>query len=418
MNSPSISMKKLQAADRVLGRMACTLLGPLRHWRRRSVEPPREILLIKFWGIGSLQLLTPAVRSLRERFPDARITLLTLRGNAEFAIGLGCFDSVETLDVTGSGWARVLWRIARLFRQVRGARFDRVYDFEFFTRFSAVVSLFTGAPVVRGFASPTIDRGDFHTATVPFNRYWHVARNFRALAEGENGHEIETDAVTRFDVSEGATRALRNELERRGLAANRPFVVLNPNAGELSLERRWPAENFARLAKRLIVEDELAVVLIGTKSEAAYVQAIEEAIDTIPRGTLFNLSGSLTVSQLAALLRSAECAVSNDSGPMHIAAALGTATLGLFGPETPLMYAPIGRRVRVLWEPPVCSPCINVHDNKVANCIHGRPECLVNLTVERVHEELRFLRHGAVLRPVGGELPIHPQTYPPLAPAE
>ena len=81
--------------------------------------------------------------------------------------------------------------------------------------------------------------------------------------------------------------------------------------------------------------------------------------------------------------------VSNDSGPMHIGAALGTPTLGLFGPETPVMYAPIGRRTSALWRPPVCSPCINVHDNKVANCVRGHPECLTNLSVEEVHEELQ-----------------------------
>jgi heptosyltransferase-2 len=82
---------------------------------------------------------------------------------------------------------------------------------------------------------------------------------------------------------------------------------------------------------------------------------------------------------------------------MHIGAALGTPTLGLFGPETPVMYAPIGARTSALWRPPVCSPCINVHDNKVANCVRGHPECLTNLSVEEVHEELRLLLWDGVL---------------------
>jgi len=83
--------------------------------------------------------------------------------------------------------------------------------------------------------------------------------------------------------------------------------------------------------------------------------------------------------------------VSNDSGPMHLAAASGTPTVGLFGPETPMMYAPLGVRARSVYRPPACSPCINVHDNKVSACVRGRPECLTNLTVDHVLAEMREL---------------------------
>ena len=74
---------------------------------------------------------------------------------------------------------------------------------------------------------------------------------------------------------------------------------------------------------------------------------------------------------------------------MHLGAALGTPTIGLFGPETPIMYRPIGRRATYLYDPPPCSPCINVHDNKFAVCWRGRPECLMNLSVERVVARVR-----------------------------
>jgi ADP-heptose:LPS heptosyltransferase len=69
---------------------------------------------------------------------------------------------------------------------------------------------------------------------------------------------------------------------------------------------------------------------------------------------------------------------------MHLAAALGSPTLGLFGPETPVTYRPIGPRVRVLWRPPACGPCIDLRDNKRSTCVHGRPVCLLNLGVEEV----------------------------------
>jgi len=402
----TIPMKRLQVADKVLGAFLCAILQPvrwLRALRRRDAGPAREVLLIKFWGIGSLQLLTPAVRALRRTHPAARLTLLTLDANAEFVRGLGVFDDVVTLDVRSgrgaAGWLRIHGRILALLLRLRRRRFDRVYDFEFFTRFSALVSLATGAADTSGFASPHVRRGGFHRRTVPFNRYWHVARNFRALAGGENGREVGTDELTPYAASDRERASLRAKLTSAGLAPGHAFVVVNPNAGELSLERRWPAASFAELARRLADEDGVPVVLVGGPSEAEYVHAIAARAGTTSRSPILDLSGQLSVGELGAALHEARAVVTNDSGPMHIAAALNTPTVGLFGPETPIMYGPLGERASALWRPPVCSPCINVHENKVANCVRGFPECLVNLSVAVVLEETRGWLLDAELEP-------------------
>jgi ADP-heptose:LPS heptosyltransferase len=175
-------------------------------------------------------------------------------------------------------------------------------------------------------------------------------------------------------------------------------VVLNANAGQLSLERRWPRESFAALARALVEEDLSPVVLIGSPSEREYVAPI--AAWTQDLGSMrIDLTGELSLDELAALLEGAQAVVSNDSGPMHIAASLRAPVVGLFGPETPVLYAPLGVRARFLWRPPVCSPCINVHENKVANCVRGRPECLTNLSVEEVLEETRLALWDGVLKP-------------------
>lgn len=401
-------MKRLQAADHALGVVLCALLQPvrwLRALRSRPDRPARRVLLIKFWGIGSLQLLTPAIAVLRRRHPEARLTLLTLAANAEFVRGLGVVDEVLTLDVrTGrgaAGWIRIHARILALVARLRRERFDRVYDFEFFTRFSALVSLATGAPETSGFASPHVRRGGFHRRTVPFNRYWHVARNFRALAGGENGRDVEPDELVPFAPSERDRDALREKLRAAGLAPGSAYVVINPNAGELSLERRWPAASFAELAAALADDDGMPVVLVGAPSEAEYVHAIAARAAAGRHGRVIDVAGLLTVGELCAALAGARTVVTNDSGPMHLAAALGTPTIGLFGPETPVMYGPLGERASALWRPPVCSPCINVHENKVANCVRGLPECLVNLSVAVVLDETRAWMLDAELVPAG-----------------
>ncbi|MFN0006483.1 MAG: glycosyltransferase family 9 protein [Planctomycetota bacterium] len=391
--STSVPMKRLQQADKFLGLLACAALQPLKllRARRPRASSPEKVLLVKFWGIGSLQLLTPAVSTLRRDLPRARLVLLTLRQNEDFARGLRVFDEVMALDVRVShgprGWWKLFGRFAALVSSLRRERFDRVYDFEFFTRFSAVISLATGAGTVVGFAAPGLWRGGFHTETIHFNRYWHVSRNFRALAGGENGEEI--DMLTPYPTCRKEALALDERLERAGVPAGRPIAVLNANAGSLALERRWPPASFATLARRLALEDGTPVVLVGSEEEKAYVAAIARAVGPAPRGLLVDLSGQLTIGELTALLARAAVHVTNDSGPMHVGAALGTPTVALFGPETPVMYGPVGRRSIAIWRPPPCSPCINVHDNKVLNCVRGVPECLTNIPVDLVLSEAR-----------------------------
>lgn len=385
-------MKALQRADQVLGWLACAALQPLKLVREREAESPaRRVLAIKFWGIGSLQLLTPAIATLRQRHPFAQLTLLTLAGNEEFARGLDVFDEVRTLDVGRAGWLRMATRIVRLLRELRAQGFDVVYDFEFFTRFSSVVALLTGAPRRHGFESPHVWRGAFHTEVSVFNRYWHVARNFRALAGGEEGLNVTAEELKPRYFSEHDEARAASALERHGLRDDTVYVVLNPNAGELSLERRWPVANFIELARRWLGREGWAVVLIGSKSEREYNQVIA---DRVGHARCVNLAGELATGELSALFARAAVVVSNDSGPMHLAAAIGAPTLGLFGPETPVMYGPLGLRSRALYRPPACSPCINVHDNKVASCIYGEPQCLVALPVDEVHAAARALASG------------------------
>ncbi len=396
MAAKNLPMSTLQRVDKRLGPLFCALLQPLRWVRpllRRRAARVRRVLLVKFWGIGSLQLLTPSVVHLRRRHPDAELVLLTLAVNRSAAEAFATFDRVISFEVGNTGWLGFSARVARLVRQLRRERFDVVFDFEFFTRFSALISLCTGARESYGFASTSVWRGGFHTHVVPFNRYWHVARNFRALAGGEDGAQVAARDLFphRFNAADAAR--VDGLLQAHGIDPLGTFAVLNPNAGELNFERRWPQPSFGELARRLMREDRLRVVLIGSAGERAYTERVVEAARDPELPGPLNLAGDLSTAELASLLSRCAVFVSNDSGPMHLAAALGTPTVGLFGPETPLMYGPLGSRVRALYRPPICSPCINVHDNKVASCIWGFPQCLVSLAVEEVHAAAQaFLR--------------------------
>ena len=388
----SISIQRLQRADRLLGPAALALLAPLRAAARRDRAAVKRILVMKFWGIGSLQLMTPAVRALRERFPGARIELLTLRQNRGFAEATGVFDGVTTLDVGGAGWARLFFRIAALVLELRRRRYDAAFDFEFLTRFSAVVALLSGAPARHGFVSARARRGAIHTVTVPFRADRHVAENFLGLVGAPDAAVAASDLVPprieRRDRVEAACALLEAGLEGDG-----PLVVLNPNAGALALERRWPAERFSEVARALLRDDGARIALIGTADERGLCAEIAAPLQAAHAGRVADLAGRLSMGGLAALLVEARAFLTNDSGPMHVAAALGVPTIALFGPETPVAYGPIGARATWLWRPPSCSPCINVDDNKRLVCCRESAECMTAIDVR------------AVLRAVRAELP-------------
>jgi lipopolysaccharide heptosyltransferase II len=384
------SLSTLQRIDRDLGPLACAALEPFRIARGRRREPAdvRSILAVKFWGLGSLTLLGPALRRLRERHPGARIDLLTLRGNEAFSRRLPILRETLTLDL-GGGPLRLARSFVSLVIELRRRRYDLLVDFEFFTRFSAALAYLSGARWTVGFWSPHVYRGRFHDVRVPFNRYRHVARNFRALAGGDDGATVDASDLLRPRFGREVRERVARILARRGLPDDRPLVVVNPNAGDLALERRWPAGHFVSLVDRLVrpsgtgrLRHGAAVVWIGSPSERAYVESLRARLED-PDST-HDLAGVLSIEELLALLERADLLVTNDSGPLHLASPLGTPTIALFGPETPVLYAPLNPRARVFYRPPPCSPCINVHENKMLTCYFSQAICLSEILPEEV----------------------------------
>ena len=158
----------------------------------------------------------------------------------------------------------------------------------------------------------------------------------------------------------------------------------------------------------VVLEEDARVVVVGALHEVDRAREVLLRAGRLPEDRLISLAGQLSIGGLAALLDEAAVFVTNDSGPMHLAAALGVPTIGLFGPETPVMYRPLGPRARWLYAPPACSPCINVHENKLARCVRGHAECMTNLhpphVLDVVREEIEHPRRRdeAIWLPTNG----------------
>jgi ADP-heptose:LPS heptosyltransferase len=399
---PSRPNRLFQAAlavDMYLGPLLCWLLVGLRPiLRRRSHEggPVRKILLVKMWGLGSLVLTSPLYEEIRRRHPEARIDFVTLKENEAILALYPQVDRRYLPDLRG-GVPRFLLETLSTLRAIRRERYDLLLDLEFFTRFSAIFSLLAGARRTHGFSAKGSHRGRLHDVAVPFNVYKHVTANFLALLRGRPLEQVlpfdpeAPDALPPLALPEKAWERCHEVLAadpawEDGL----PTVVVNPNAGDMALERRWPMDPVVQLVDALAERGDLNLVLSGAPGEREYVESLVARLARPER--VVNLAGRVGLHEFIALLGRARVLVTNDSGPLHLAAAAGTSTVALFGPETPVLYRPLRSRpeqhhdVHYLGLP--CSPCMFVHNNKVIDCWFANARCMSGIQPREVYGDV------------------------------
>ena len=269
--------------------------------------------------MGSIMMSSPMIQVLRTRYPESRIDLLTFAGNAELAEHLDLFDNIMSLR-TSSFWSFVR-DFFRVMAVMIRTRYDVVFDLEFFSRFSTIVSYLSGARIRVGYYLPKIWRGRFLTHQIHFNPFRHVTEILAAQLEpfGMQVNEYSLKSP-RLDV---ACRArVQSVLADCGWREGTTLVLVNPNASDLCEERKWPRENFVALLEGMCRDHPgFFFALLGSRGERAYVESIHQQLPENVRGRVLCLSGELTIGELIALFSLSRLLITNDSGPLHIAAA-------------------------------------------------------------------------------------------------
>lgn len=334
-----------------------------------------RILIMKFFGIGSMQLASPLIRAIRRAWPQAGIVFVTFHQNAEFVRLLPDVDEVWAVRTT-SAWAFVRDTLALLAR-FRERPIRLVVDLEFFSKYSAVLGFLSRAPFRLGYALPVFWRRRLTNRFVAMAPHLHIVDCYLQFAQAL-GIPSEPHLVPPR-VTPEAVAGLHRRLPRKG-----PLVVVNVNAGETSLLRRWPPERFAAVAERLAAQGAF-LAFIGSPGERSYVQSVLDRLTPATAARSWNGAGELTAGELVALLAEARLVLSNDSGPLHLAASLGRPTLSLFGPETPRRYGPRGPGHRIFYEALPCSPCLSPDNGKCALCPFDQ-KCLRDIPADPVAE--------------------------------
>ncbi len=359
--------------DQNFGSFFCRLASLLTH-RPKDVSNPsnwKRIAVAKYMGIGSLVLATPLLQILRRQLPQAEIAIVTSSSLCEIA-GMLPADKIFAWDI--SSLSRAAKTFPRFVIALRRWRPDAFFDLEFFANTSALIALLSGASVRVGFHHALSPRGHLLTHYLPVTPS-HTAKLFASLAwtVGISIDELPPLCKLQYELSR-----VRDEVR----SLPKPFIVVNPNAGELALQRRWMPEKFYQLLRQLLTMlPSVNFVLIGSKSEREYVASVLSDLANHER--IFNLAGKLNLDELCFVLEQATLVVTNDSGPMHLAVALGTPCVALFGPETPDHYGPLGGRCRTIYKRLPCSPCLSPFDGKLFPCPF-EVQCLRSISVEEV----------------------------------
>ena len=308
---------------------------------------PRAIALVKLSALGDVVHATPVVEALADAFPAARLTWVVERRAAALLHDHPRLAEVITLDTRA--WRAVrapsavlqLGRTLRELRQrLRGARFDVALDLQGLVK-SGVVTAATGAPLRVGFAAgfrrERLNGLFTNRHVTPPPSAAHVVDQYLALLEplGATPRRV----VFRLPSRAAAEARVDEFFAQTGLKPHARLVVLNPGAGRPA--KRWPVERFRELAARLTAETNARVLVLWGPGEQAAAETIAEAKGAV-------LAPPTDLDTLVAVMRRASLVVAADTGPLHVAAAVGVPCVGLYGPTSATRNGPYGAGHRTL----------------------------------------------------------------------
>ena len=343
-------------------------------------KPVKRIAVSKFVGMGSIVQATPLLKALRKKFPEARIYFVTNISNKAL---FNYIDEVdEVLCINDKDALALIGSSLKIIMKLWKNRPDLYIDLEIYSNYSSVITTVSLARNRMGFfKDDKMYRKGMYTHMVFFNIKSPVSQTYLQFARLMGCNDVVTEVrLNDSKIGEGVINSVRQKLN--SLAEE--YILINPNASDLRLERRWPADKVIQLIESLSAENtSMQIVLIGDKNESGYVNSITSRVQK--NLNLIDSSGKLNLHELIAIIKNADLLITNDTGPMHLAFALKTRTVSLFGPCSPIQYGGLGQTVSI-YKNVYCSPC--VHEFLIPPC-NGNNQCMKKITVEEVHEAVQ-----------------------------
>lgn len=361
-------MSRMKLLDRWLGDI---LLGAHAWFHRRHARRParvQRILLIKLVAMGDLILITPLVRTLRKAWPSAEIDLLTTPRVRPIVENMPLYHQI----VYQSFGLDFVFSLMRNLGVLRRRKYDIVLDLEFYYRITTLLSLLIRPKFLAGFDLQKT-RSRVMDLAIPYPEHLHVADAFLQIAKALDIRELD-DTLEPLTIS-----AVDTSLARK-MVNSEEYILMHIGTSERARSRRWDCQKWSHLIQEL--SNKWRIILIGGEQEALLLSHI-----LLPDRNVTSLIGQLTLPQTAALMKTAKLYIGLDTGPTHLASAMGTPVVALYGPNTPLRWGP--KNAHIIYKQQECSPCTRQHEGIVSSCSDNR--CMQDITVEEVLAKIHEL---------------------------
>jgi ADP-heptose:LPS heptosyltransferase len=388
----------MRRVDLYIGFLLCHWLAFFHKMRGRYEKNPpipdilRKVLIVKFLGFGSIIMTTPLMAGLKKNYPEAEIHFLTFFENVPVCNSIPLIHKTFYLENRSLG--KFVLSLVRNLCKIRKQNYDIVFNLEFFSNFSLLLSSLSKSKMTLCFGGRHEYRKVLCQQIVSYENEAHIIDKFSNFLKLFNIFPPGgSRQLGELEESPEASRRVLELLKKRGVHPSEDFlVVVNINAGEMSSIRKWPLEHFQQVISFLLSKDNVKVILIGGKEDVPYVARLEKAIAS-DTDKVINLTGDISLKELISLMKTSHLFLGNDSGPLHIAEACRLPNVSFFGPESPKVYGHSGDKNYTFYSDLPCSPCLNVYTNKDTRCSDNiclkmiKPDDVIKVLQEKYFRE-------------------------------
>lgn len=361
----------------------------------------KNVLLIELSEMGSAILVDPAMRKLKANIEGELYFVIFSKNKASLQL-LGTVKEENIYTIDEDGLTNIATSTLKFFQWCRDREIDSVIDLELFSRFTALLTVGSGAVNRVGFHAfhnEGLYRGDLLTHKVAYNAHQHITKNFIALVDAllsENqelpylkriikDEEIKIAKATICEEEQASIIATVSQMYEGFNREKNHIVLVNSNASDLLPQRRWDRENYGEVIKMILSANENVIVLLtGAPSEKEGAGLLTNYVND---KRCINFAGAVKFLELPALYSLSAFMLTNDSGPAHFASITDMHTFVIFGPETPALYGSLGATTPI-YSAMSCSPCVSASNHRKTPCSDN--QCIKIITPDWVFNTLKF----------------------------
>ena len=378
-----MKLKKYIHFDKTINKFIINLISFFLIKKKKKLyiekKKVKNIIVVKFLGIGSISRSLGMISHLKIIFPNSKISFVTFEENESFMKIIKPIDryyliNKKNLFLLTMDFLKLIFILRK--------KNSILIDLEVHSYFAKIFCFLIKAKLKLGFFIK--EKYSIYDEIFKFKDDIFIEKNYYNISNFfDENFDKKSDIFSLLNLSKNLL-TIEKTLNQIDIRKNEKFFVININASDLCDERKWQLDNFIILIKK-ILDLNYKILLIGSSSERKTISDLEKKIFSYNKNNLFNLAGKTDIGELFCILKYYNCVfITCDTGPLHLANIAKCATISLWGPGTPKSYAENYENHIIMYKNVYCSPCIYIHIDAPCN---GNNICMKNISVDEVFDE-------------------------------